>query len=74
MEGAPIYQVANNCRTSVEMIEKFYAAHLNNRVDTAQINILKPKRTRAKPQPDPKRPTEEPGKPVRASRRRKRDV
>ena len=56
------------------MIEKFYAAHLNNRVDTAQINILKPKRTRAKPQPDPKRPTEEPGKPVRASRRRKRDV
>jgi hypothetical protein len=28
MEGADIYQVAENCRTSVEMIEKFYAAHL----------------------------------------------
>jgi len=27
MEGADIYQIAKNCRTSVEMIEKFYAAH-----------------------------------------------
>ena len=26
MEGADIYQIAKNCRTSVEMIEKFYAA------------------------------------------------
>lgn len=25
MEGAYIYEVAKNCRTSVEMIEKFYA-------------------------------------------------
>jgi hypothetical protein len=25
MEGADIYQIAKNCRTSVEMIEKYYA-------------------------------------------------
>ena len=29
LEGADIYQVAKNCRTSVEMIEKHYAAHLS---------------------------------------------
>jgi hypothetical protein len=28
LEGADIYQIAKNCRTSVEMIEKYYAAHL----------------------------------------------
>jgi hypothetical protein len=28
MEGAEIYQIAKNCRTSVEMIEKYYAAHI----------------------------------------------
>jgi integrase len=26
LEGADIYQIAKNCRTSVEMIEKYYAA------------------------------------------------
>ena len=31
MEGADIYQLAKNCRTSVEMIEKFYAAHIRTR-------------------------------------------
>ena len=30
LEGADIYQIAKNCRTSVEMIEKYYAAHLKN--------------------------------------------
>jgi len=30
MEGADIYQIAKNCRTSVEMIEKFYASHNAN--------------------------------------------
>jgi hypothetical protein len=34
MEGADIYQIAKNCRTSVEMIEKFYAAHM---LDAAAI-------------------------------------
>jgi len=27
LEGADIYQIAKNCRTGVEMIEKYYAAH-----------------------------------------------
>jgi integrase len=41
MEGADIYQVAKNCRTSVEMIEKFYAAHLKNVIDASAINVRK---------------------------------
>jgi hypothetical protein len=32
---ADIYQIAKNCRTSVEMIEKFYAAHLKHTLDAA---------------------------------------
>ncbi|WP_320203936.1 hypothetical protein [Agrobacterium rosae] len=28
LEGVDIYQIAKNCRTSVEMIEKHYAVHL----------------------------------------------
>jgi integrase len=43
MEGANVWQVAKNCRTSVEMIEKFYAAHLKNAIDAAAINVLRPK-------------------------------
>ena len=39
MEGADIYQVAKNCRTSVEMIEKFYAAHIKNMIDAAAVNV-----------------------------------
>jgi len=30
MEGADIYQIAKNCLTSVQMIEKFYAARLKH--------------------------------------------
>jgi hypothetical protein len=48
MEGADIYQVAKNCRTSVEMIEKFYAAHIKNTLDAAAINVM---RSRAARQP-----------------------
>ena len=44
MEGADIYQVAKNCRTSVEMIEKFYAAHIKNTLDASAINVRKPKK------------------------------
>src|SRR5260370_9185482 len=44
MEGADIYQIAKNCRTSVEMIEKFYAAHIKNTLDAAAINVMRPKR------------------------------
>lgn len=43
MEGADIYQIAKNCRTSVEMIENFYAAHIANTLDAAAINVRKPK-------------------------------
>ena len=41
MEGADIYQIAKNCRTSVEMIEKFYAAHIKNTLDASAINVRK---------------------------------
>jgi len=49
MEGADIYQIAKNCRTSVEMIEKFYAAHIKNTLDAASINVM---RSRAARQPN----------------------
>ena len=52
-EGASIFMVANNCRTSVQMIEQFYAAHIKDRLDTAFINVQRPKpsvkKTRNKP-------------------------
>jgi integrase len=44
MEGADIYQIAKNCRTSVEMIEKYYASHIKTRLDAAAINVRRPKR------------------------------
>jgi len=44
MEGADIYQIAKNCRTSVEMIEKFYASHIKTTLDAAAINVRRPKR------------------------------
>ena len=44
MEGADIYQIAKNCRTSVDMIEQYYAAHIKNRLDAAAINVRKPKK------------------------------
>jgi integrase len=43
MEGADIYQIAKNCRTSVEMIEKYYASHIKTNLDAAAINIMRPK-------------------------------
>jgi len=48
MEGADIYQIAKNCRTSVEMIEKYYASHIKTSIDAAAVNIMK-KRKKAKP-------------------------
>ncbi len=50
LEGADIYQVAKNCRTSVEMIEKHYAAHLKNTLDAAAINVKKTGYSQAKNQ------------------------
>lgn len=46
MEGADIYQIANNCRTSVQMIEQFYAAHIKDRLDVRAINVQRPKAAR----------------------------
>jgi integrase len=46
MEGADIYQIAKNCRTSVEMIEKYYAAHIKTNLDAAAINVMKPRSKR----------------------------
>jgi len=43
MEGADIYQIAKNCRTSVEMIEKYYAAHIKTNLNAAVINVMRPK-------------------------------
>jgi integrase len=51
MEGADIYQIAKNCRTSVEMIEKYYASHLKTTLDASAINVRKskPKKKTKKP-------------------------
>lgn len=50
LEGADIYQIAKNCRTSVEMIEKFYAAHIKDMIDAGAVNVRKPpKRKAARP-------------------------
>jgi integrase len=43
LEGADIYQIAKNCRTSVEMIQKYYAAHLKTQLDATAINIMRPR-------------------------------
>ena len=61
MEGADTYQIAKNFRTSVEMIEKYYAAHIQISLDAAAINAMRSKKnnrgkkaiqsTQALPQP-----------------------
>ena len=43
MEGADIYQVAKNCRTSVEMIQKHYAVHIKDTIDVAAVNVRRNK-------------------------------
>lgn len=52
LEGADIYQIAKNCRTSVEMIEKHYAAHLKNSLDASAINVKKTGYSLARNQPE----------------------
>lgn len=51
MEGADIYQIAKNCRTSVEMVEKYYASHIKNMLDAASINVRKSKAPKPANQP-----------------------
>jgi hypothetical protein len=45
-EGADIYQVAKNCRTSIELIEIYYGRHLKNNSDASAVNVRK-----ARPKP-----------------------
>ncbi|MBO9545636.1 site-specific integrase [Caulobacter sp.] len=45
IEGADIYQVAKNCRTSVEMIETYYAAHIKDVINAVAINVRKGRRS-----------------------------
>jgi integrase len=66
MEGADIYQIAKNCRTSVEMIEKFYAAHIKNTLDAAAINVMRSRRPLTKTEPqESKTPPQRPTRPGR---------
>lgn len=44
LEGADIYQIAKNCRTSVEMIEKYYASHIKTSINAAAINVRRPRK------------------------------
>jgi len=67
LEGADIYQIAKNCRTSVEIIEKYYASHLKNTLDASAINVRKPKfikptskKDAAQDQPNVRRPLKSP--------------
>lgn len=46
LEGADIYQIAKNCRTSIEMIEKYYAAHIATTLDASAINVRKVRPTK----------------------------
>jgi integrase len=48
MEGADVYQIAKNCRTSVKMIEEFYASHIKNMVDASVINVRRSKTPKAR--------------------------
>jgi integrase len=55
-EGADIYQVAKNCRTSVEMIEKFYAVHIKNTIDAAAVNVRRAANVAPKERPNGQSP------------------
>jgi len=56
MEGADVYQIAKNCRTSVKMIEEFYASHIKNMVDASVINVRRPKTPKARTRKTNRRP------------------
>jgi integrase len=51
MEGADIYQIAKNCRTSVEMIETYYASHIKTHLDAAAINVRRPRPEKSRSSP-----------------------
>lgn len=56
MEGADVYQIAKNCRTSVKMIELHYASHLKNMVDASVINVRRSKAPIARTRKTGRRP------------------
>jgi integrase len=45
LDGANAYELAKNCRTSVEMIQDHYAVHLKNYIDASLVNVRKKKKT-----------------------------
>jgi len=53
MEGADIYQIAKNCHTSAEMIEKYYAAHIKTSLDTVATNVMRPKKSKKRQERNP---------------------
>jgi hypothetical protein len=70
MEGADIYQIAKNCRTSVEMIEKYYASHIKTSLDASAINVRKSKMAPIlKDRPAPKETPKKRGRRVEADPR-----
>jgi hypothetical protein len=40
----PTSAFAKNCRTSVEMIEKYCAAHIKTRLDASAIKVMRPQK------------------------------
>ncbi|WP_135079468.1 phage integrase SAM-like domain-containing protein [Terasakiella sp. SH-1] len=54
MDGADVYQIAKNCRTSVEMIEKHYAAHIKNSINASAINVKRKRKKVVKPKKRPR--------------------
>ncbi len=63
MEGANIHQIANNCRTSVQMIEEHYASHIKDRLDAAAINVQRPKAARRKAKTGQRQPAKSQARP-----------
>jgi len=62
MQGADIYQIAKNCRTSVEMIETYYASHIKNTLDAAAINVMKKPKPKTEEAPGTKKAAKRPKK------------
>ena len=72
MEGADIYQIAKNCRTSVEMIEKYYASHIKTSLDASAINVRRPARRKRPAKGTKKKPAKGTKKKAAKVRRKQR--
>jgi hypothetical protein len=71
MEGADIYQIAKNCRTSVEMIEKFYAAHIKNMIDASAVNVRRKAADAATSKRGANAKRQQAARPISAAKRRR---